>query len=202
MVARQKWRWRLWSNTPDESDQRILCGQDKHLPFITVVAYYTGLYNLLCEGCPLIQPPGSLGVKMQSHHLIARKGRLWGLQFFNIFFPKLNITAQSRDKQTTAGNLLVLLNALFRPVCIWNTFLFGISICVHTQRDSFLLRSLQDWEPSWPARHYWQQNEANSQGEKSLQIKSKHQWTVVTLANAIIQTPVFPFLSIGSGTEH
>lgn len=49
---------------------------------------------------------------MQSHHLIGRKERLCGLQFFNISPTELNITAQNRDKQTTAGNPLVILNVL------------------------------------------------------------------------------------------
>lgn len=44
----QNWTSRSWSNasTPDQSDQRILYGQDKHLPFITEVAYYMGLRRL------------------------------------------------------------------------------------------------------------------------------------------------------------
>lgn len=44
----QNWTSGSWSNasTPDQSDQRILYGQDKHLPFITEVAYYMGLRRL------------------------------------------------------------------------------------------------------------------------------------------------------------
>ena len=36
---------------------------------------------------------------------------------------------------------------------------------------------------------------------KKTQLKREHQWTVVTLANAFIQTPECPVLSIGSCTQ-
>lgn len=47
------WTSRLRSNVfrPDQSEQRFLYGQDKHLLFTTKTAYYTGLHCLLCEGC-------------------------------------------------------------------------------------------------------------------------------------------------------
>lgn len=120
----QKWTWRLRSNvsTPDQSDQSILYGQDKqHLPFITEVAYYKGLRNLLWR-LPSDTAGRASQWKCKAIPLLQGKR---DLQFFNIYFPpKLKITAQSGDKQTTARNLLVLLKGLF-----------GISICVHTQRD-------------------------------------------------------------------
>lgn len=160
-----------------------------------------GLYNLLCEGCPLIQP-AELRSENAKPSPYCKKKETLRITFFNIFFPKLNITAQSRDKQTTAGNLLVLLNVLS------GLFVIKIVSClafpyVCTHKGIYFSEKLVGlmFTAIWPARHYWQQKGANSQGEKRLEIKSKHQWTVDTLANTIIQTPVFPVPSIESGSE-
>lgn len=64
---------------------------------------------------------------MQSHHLIAKEREPLWITVFNFSPPsKLNITAQSRDKQTTGGNLLVFSNA--QP----SQFVFEVVRLFHT----------------------------------------------------------------------
>lgn len=97
---------RLWSNvaTPDPSDQKILYGQDKHMPFIIEVA--SSVKATLWYGWVELRTEN---VKPSSHW--KERETLWITGFYiYIFFFFLKKTKQ--DKQTTAVNLLVLLNVL------------------------------------------------------------------------------------------
>lgn len=77
---------------------RILYGRDKHLPFISEVGYYMGLYNFLCRDRSLIQPPELKSGNAKPSPSCEERETL-RITVFNIFFPKLKHKARISKQQ-------------------------------------------------------------------------------------------------------
>lgn len=77
---------------------RILYGQDKHLPFISEVGYYMGLYNFLCRGHSLIQPTELKSENAKPSPYCKERETLW-ITVLIFFFPKLKHKARISKQQ-------------------------------------------------------------------------------------------------------